>query len=139
MSRRKREEAMIYQQAVANALKNEENDEAKRYHRAQLEETKRHNIVEEETKDRVDISKKEYLELLEKIKNLKSDLQRANETIEKIFKPLVVNKVEANIINKMLESKFRVDVKFYKEPSTLEEQIIVTYKVPLWEKKGTLI
>ena len=84
MSRRKREEAMIYQQAVANALKNEENDEAKRYHRAQLEETKRHNIVEEETKDRVDISKKEYKEDIS-LKSLSEKLGYEEHYISRCF------------------------------------------------------
>jgi hypothetical protein len=82
-------------------------------YREEVEETKRHNKSEEETKDRVNISKKEYLELLED----REALKRRDATLEKMLMPLCKFKIPEKAVQDILDSKFEVDVRVQQRPA----------------------
>lgn len=112
----------LKEQAKSNELKRQE-----------IEETKRHNLAEEETKDRVEISKKEYLELLEKIKTLQTELKHSNSIVEKMLKPITNAGISSNIYEKILANEFSVSVSTLNDPASYSGKIRVIYKVPFDE------
>ncbi len=116
-----------------NALK--EQAKSNELKRQEIEETKRHNLVEEETKDRVEISKKEYLELLEQNEQLRTDLNDANATIKKMLEPFLKAGISKNVYEKFLANEFWADISTFYDSSSLCENIRIIFRVPLDEMK----
>lgn len=116
------QQSALKEQAKSNELKKQE-----------IEETKRHNLAEEETKDRVEISKKEYLELLEQIETLQTELKHSNSIVEKMLKPITAAGISDNVYKKILASEFSVSVSTLNEPDSNSVKIGVIYKVS-WDE-----
>ena len=112
----------LKEQAKSNELKKQE-----------IEETKRHNLVEEETKDRVEISKKEYLELLEQIETLQTELNHSKSIVEKMLKPITKAGISGDVYDKILTSEFNVSVSTLDDPASYSSKIVVIYEVPFDE------
>ena len=112
----------LKEQAKSNELKKQE-----------IEETKRHNLVEEETKDRVEISKKEYLELLEQIETLQTELSHSKSIVEKMLKPITKAGISGDVYDKILTSEFNVSVSTLDDPASYSSKIVVIYEVPFDE------
>jgi len=86
---------------------------------------------DKETKDRVDISKKEYLELLEKVKHLESLNNTYKKTIDKIIKPLSNNDISDELIRKIFfENKFDVEIHTINDYIGFTKKIMLVYKIP---------
>lgn len=117
--------AAISAQMETNSLRKESNALKKE----ELEELKRHNLVDEETKDRVNISKKEYLALLEDVKNFKQTAEHRKETLYKIFKPLIDMKVSPSLVNALINGDFKCEIFSEKNPASLKTKIIMSYEV----------
>ena len=103
---------------IANSLKRDE-----------IDELKRHNKIEEETKDRVDISKKEYLKLIEDKKHFEKTAESYKKIINKIVKPLIKNHVDEKIIEKIINNEFDINVTEYEDPTDLVKKIAVVYEI----------
>lgn len=89
---------------------------------------------DKETKDRVDISKKEYLELLEKAEYFESLSSSYKEIIDKIIKSLINNDVPDELLRKAIfEKKFDINACIVDEPMNLIKKIMVIYKIPYHE------
>lgn len=117
-----RQQNALKQQAKSNELKQQE-----------IEETKRHNLVEEETKDRVEISKKEYLALLEQIETLKAELNHSKSIVEKMLKPITKAGISDNVYKKILANEFNVSVSTLDDIVSYSTKIAVIYEVPFDE------
>lgn len=98
-------------------------------YRDDVEETKRHNKSEEETKDRVNISKKEYLELLED----REALKRRTATLEKMFMPFCRFKIPEKAVQDILDSKFKIDVRVQQRPAEYATRIIMSFDVDFFD------
>jgi len=122
----------LRQQAAAISVQMETNNikrESNTLKKEELEELKRHNLVDEETKDRVDISKKEYLALLKDVKDYKESAEQKKETLWKIFNPLIKNKVSASLFNALINGDFKCDIFLEKEPASCKTKIIMSYEI----------
>lgn len=98
-------------------------------YREDVEETKRHNKSEEETKDRVNISKKEYLALLED----REALKRRDATLEKMLMPLCRFKVPEKAVQDILDNKFEGDVRIQQRPAECTTRIIMSFDVNFFD------
>lgn len=114
-------DAMIEAEEESAAAQREHNQ----IYREEVEETKRHNKSEEETKDRVNISKKEYLELLED----REALKRRTATLEKMFMPFCRFKIPEKAVQDILDNKFEVDVRVQQRPAECATRIIMSFDV----------
>ena len=90
-----------------------------------VEETKRHNKFEEETKDRVDVAKKEYLALLAD----KEELAREKATLDRIFRCFYQMKFPEALIQDFFDGKFEIDVRVTKEPVECKTKITLSFDV----------
>ena len=122
----------LRQQAAAISVQMETNNlrrDSNALKKEELEELKRHNLVDEETKDRVDISKKEYLALLKDVKDYKESAEHRKETLYKIFKPLIDMKASSSLVNALINGKFECKLFIEKNPASLKTKIIMSYEV----------
>lgn len=104
-------------------------EERNAIYREDVEEKKRHNKSEEETKDRVNISKKEYLKLLEDRETLK----RRTATLEKMLMPLYRFKIPEKAVQDILDSKFEIDVSLQRRPAECATRIIMSFDVDFFD------
>ena len=98
-----------------------------------IKEIKRHNLSEEETKDRINISKKEYLELLESNKRYEKQLSICRETIQKIIQPLFKNGISEQLIDKIINNEVDIKVLMDDDSISLNKRIAVIYEIPYYE------
>ena len=109
--------------------------EANDLQRQANEETKRHNLAEESTKDRVDISKKEYLELLETKERLEKEVSNYKEIMDRILKPFVVNRIDQKLYDAVFSNQFQCRVVTNFDAQRLVTEVAVIYTIPQLDLK----
>ena len=98
-------------------------------YREDVEERKRHNKYEEETKDRIDVSKKEYLELLEDRK----ELARKKEAFHKMFSCLYKARIPEGVIHDIMDGKFDFKVVVMQKPVDLKSTVTLSFDVDFFD------
>ena len=117
-----------------SALK-ESNEDLRREIRNSNDISKAQLEFEKNTRDRVDISKMEYLNLLKENKSLKSELDCYKSAYMELIRPILNNlEISEDIKRKLFEGKadnYKTDVTFFKEPRDMSVSIVVrnAYKV----------
>lgn len=101
--------------------------------------TVRNNLYREELKsrDRVDISKEEYLKLLDDIKKLEKDNAQQRETIYKLLKPIASEEGGEYLIQTILSGKAKIikaRISTFPSIDFFTKQIAILYEVEYDER-----
>ena len=83
---------------------------------------------EKQLKDRVDISKNEYMQLLQD----KKDLEHLRKVFhDKVFMPLRNIQIPENVMEKMIEeNEFKTKAQIIEDPYFCQKKVVVVYEVP---------
>lgn len=133
----------INNQARATREVAEELEEDNEIKRERLEQEQKQFEEVQRTKDRADVSLNDYMALVEENKKLKEDVARLNRTIMKIIKPLSdyredskLNRIPDEIIDKIINGEFEIEVSVFEDVLALESRIGVIYKVDTRDLMG---
>lgn len=98
------------------------------------ENKKRNDLYQKDldTKDRVDISKNEYLSLLNEIKNLKENNEHMKNTLHTMFFPFLHEEGGEALITNVLEGKAKIEnvkISQMDNPRNFTTKLYIVYEV----------